>query len=140
MVAAIAEIARGSNNFVLALAHSNAACDELTARLLGVLRDGELFRLYAKSFDKDKLIAKIKPICNLENGEFQFPSLKYIYGFRVVVSTLLTAGCLVRARDADPDFDSGHFSHIFIDEAGCIHEPVSMIPIAGLYLLQFTHL
>lgn len=116
------------------LAHSNAASDELTMRLLDVLHDGELFRLYAKSFKKETLNAKIKPICNLENGEFQFPALKYLHKFRVIVTTLLSSGCLVRAREEDPDFDSSHFSRIFIDEAGCIHETASMIPIAGLYL------
>lgn len=134
LVASIAEIVRGTTHFVLVLAHSNAASDELTIRLLEILRDGEIFRLYAKSFKKETLNAKIKPISNLENGEFQFPALKYLYKFRVVVSTLFTSGCLVRARGEDPDFDSSHFSRIFIDEAGCIHEPASMIPIAGLYL------
>lgn len=132
-MAAIAEIVRGTADFVLVLAHSNAACDELAVRLLDVLRIGEVFRLYAKSFDKNKLSGKIKQSCNLENGEFQFPSLKYLHKFRVVVSTLLTAGCLARARNEDPDFNSGHYQRIFIDEAGCVHEPVSMIPIAGLY-------
>lgn len=118
------------------LAHSNAACDEIAIRLLDVLRDGELFRLYAKSFKKETLIDKFKPICNLDNGEFQFPALKYLYKFRVVVVTLLTSGCLVRAREEDPDFDSSHFSYVIIDEAGSIHEPATMIPIAGLYLIS----
>lgn len=117
-------------------AHSNAACDEITIRLLSILQDGQLFRFYAKSFNKDTLNAKIKPICNLDDGELKFPSLQYIYQFRVVIVTLLTAGNLVRAR-SDPHFDSGHFTRIFIDEAGCIHEPASLIPIAGLYLLIF---
>lgn len=80
VVASIAEVVRGSNDFVLVLAHSNLAC---------------------------------------------------------VVSTLLTAGCLVRAREEDSEYDSGHFTRIFIDEAGCIHEPASMIPIAGWYLSGF---
>lgn len=135
MVAAIIEIVRTTNDFVLMLAHSNAACDEITIRLLDILSDDELFRLYAKSVNKESLDARIKQICNLHNGEFNFPSLKYLYQFRVVVSTLFTAGCLVRARDEDEDFDSGHFTRVFIDEAASIHEPASIIPIAGLYIL-----
>lgn len=138
MVAAIAEIVRTTDDFILVTAHSNAACDEICTRLVDVLHAGELFRLYAKSFNEDNVNAKIKPFCNLYNGEFQFPSLAHLYQFRVVVSTLLTAGMLSRAREADSDFDSGHFSRLFIDEAGCVHEPVSMIPIAGLFLFFFT--
>lgn len=139
LVASIAEIVRGTNDFVLVLAHSNAACDEIATRLLEVLRKGELFRLYAKSYNKETLNAKIKPICNLYDGGFQFPSLNYLHRFRVVVSTLLTAGCLVRARGVDPDFDSSHFTRIFIDEAGSIHEPDTMILIAGSYLPGFKN-
>lgn len=140
MVASIAEIVRGTNDFVLVLAHSNAACDEVAMRLIGVLSDGEMLRLYAKSFKKDNLSPKIKPICNLVDEEFQLPSLKFLYQFRVVVCTLLTAGNLVRAREVDSNFESSHFQRIFIDEAGCIHEPDSMILIAGLYSPLFKNL
>lgn len=139
IVSSISEIVRGTTDFVLVLAHSNSACDELTVRLLNVLRDGELFRCYAKSFDEKKIVAKVKPICNWQNGQFHIPAMKFLQKFRVVVSTLLNAACLVRARGEDPDFDSSHYSRIFIDEAGCIHEPVSMIPIAGMYSPQSLH-
>lgn len=134
LVASIAEIVEGTTDHVLVLAHSNAACDELTIRLTEVLRRGELYRLYAKSFNKEMLCDKIKPICNLKDGEFQLPALKYLYRFRVVVSTLSISGSLVRAREEDQDFNSSHFRRVIIDEAGCAHEPATMIPIAGLYL------
>lgn len=45
LVAAITEIVRTTNDFVLMLAHSNAACDEITIRLLDILSNDELFRL-----------------------------------------------------------------------------------------------
>lgn len=121
-----------TKDFTLVLAHSNTACDEICTRLIDVLGDGQLFRLYAKSFNITKVSDKIKPLCNLRDGEFRFPSLSYVYQFRVVVMTLLTAGTLTRARGEAADFESGHFNRIIIDEACCIHEPVSMIPIAGL--------
>lgn len=139
LVAAIAEIVRGTSDFVLVLAHSNLACDEITIRLLEILRDGELIRLYAKSIKKETVNLKILPICNIQNGKFEFPSLEYLYQFRVVVSTFFTAGTLVRAREEDPAFNSGHFSCIFIDEAGCINEPTNMLPIAGSYLPVFQN-
>lgn len=130
-MAAIAEIVETTDDYVLVTAHSNAACDELAIRLLDVLRDGQLCRLYAKSWKVDMVHAKLKPFCNLQNGDFEFPDLQYLYQFRVVVTTLVTSGILVRARGEDANFDSNHFSRVFIDEAACIHEPVSMIPIAG---------
>lgn len=139
LVAAIAEIVKSSNDFVLVLTHSNAACDELTTRLAKVLKKNELFRLYAKSFNKKKLTPTIKGVCNLHNGEFRYPCLKYLYQYRVVVTTLMAAGNLVRSRGEDSDFDSGHFARIIIDEAGCVQEPASMIPIVGLCLFSFYH-
>lgn len=134
-MAAIAELVYTTEEFILVTAHSNSACDEIALRLLDVLRDGDLYRIYAKSFNKENLNIKLKPLCNLRDGEFQFPSLDYIYQYRVVVMTLLTAGTLVRARGEDQNFNSGHFTRLLIDESGCIHEPVSMIPIAGMKLL-----
>lgn len=134
-MAAIAEIVQKTNDFILVTAHSNAACDELATRLLDVLHNGQLYRLYAKSVSIDQVRPELKPVCNLWNNKFEFPALEYLYQYRVIVSTLSTTGTLVRSRGEDPDFDSSHFSRLFIDEAACVHEPASMIPIAGLNFL-----
>lgn len=134
-MAAIAEIIHTTQNCVLVCSQSNSACDEITSRLVDILQDGQIFRMYAKSFDIAKVSAKIRPICNFRNGQFQIPSIKYIYGFRVVITTILTAGCLTRARKLDSAYDSGHFSHVFMDEIAFVHEPVSLIAIAGEYLV-----
>lgn len=132
IVAAIAEIVRTSKNNVLVCAQSNAACDEITNRLVNVLHKGEISRMYAKSWNINAVNSNIRPISNFRNSEFQFPSLNYIYRHRVVVTTLLTAGCFPRLRSSNSArYDSGHFSHIFIDEAGFVHEPISLIAIAG---------
>lgn len=132
LVAAIEEIVRSTRKCVLVCANSNAACDEVTERLLAVLKKREIFRMYAKSYDKRKISEEIEPICNFTGGEFRFPTLEYLYKFRVLVCTLVTSGCLVRARD-NGSFNSSHFSHIFIDECASTHETVSIIPIAGEY-------
>ena len=56
------------------------------------------------------------------------PQLSNMFHFyRIVVTTVVTAGHLVTYGVA-----RGHFSHIFIDEAGQAHEPEAIIPIAGL--------
>lgn len=125
-----------TKNSILVCAQTNAACDEITERLLGVLSDSSmLFRMYARSHTEGKLNAKILKVCNFKNGKFGFPSLDHLYDYRIVVCTLQTAGSLVRAREKDAKFSSSHFSHIIIDEAACIPEPVSIIPIAGMYFL-----
>lgn len=89
-----------------------------------------MFRMYAKTHDNRKISDDIKPISNWCEREFQFPSLKFLYRFRVIVCTLSTAGCITRAYES-PGFDSSHFSHIIIDECASTHETVTMVPIAG---------
>lgn len=133
LCAAIEEIVRSTGKSVLVCANSNSACDEIAARLVDVLHDGEMFRMYGKSYDIRKVSEKIKPICNWMKGEFRFPSLTFLYGFRVLVCTLTTAGCLTRAIDSSM-FNAKHFSHIIIDESASTHETVTLIPIAGEFI------
>lgn len=136
MVAAILEIVQSTTNCVLVCCNSNAACDEITERLIDHLKQGEIIRILAKSYDKDSISSKIRLICNLSDGEIKFPSFEFLYKFRVVVSTLLTAGSFVRGRKKDVKFNSSHFSHLFIDEAASMHETVSHIPIGKLSLMR----
>lgn len=138
LVAAIEEIVRTTSKSVLVCANSNSACDEIVTRLVGILEMGEMFRMYGRSYDVRKVGEKIKPICNWLKGEFRFPSLSFLYRFRVLVCTLTTAGCLTRSTD-NPQFSSCHFSHIIIDESASTHETVSMIPIAGEFTDYFSH-
>lgn len=128
LVAAIEEIVRSTQNYVLVCANSNAACDEITERLLKVLNTHELFRMYAKSYDYRKVSEHFKPVSNLKKREFYFPSLKFLYKIRVLICTLTTAGCVLRANE-DSYFSASHFSHIIIDEAASTHETVGLIPI-----------
>lgn len=132
IIAAIEEIVRTTEKYILVTAQSNTACDEITERLLDVVEPNAIFRMYAKSFEQNLISSKIQPCSNSKDGDIKFPSLNYLYQFRVVVSTISTVGCISRAREYDNHFDSGHFSYIFVDEGACIHEPVTMIPIAGL--------
>lgn len=141
-MAAIEEIVRTTSgqNAVLVCANSNAACDEITERLLHVLSYGEMFRLYAKSYNVRKVSESIRPICNLDkDGKFSIPSLWFLCKFRVLICTLPAAGCLTRAEDDYPrrrrrryDYKNTlQFSHIIIDESASTHETETMIPIAG---------
>lgn len=131
LVVAVEEIIRSSNNCILICANSNAACDEITTRLLDVLSANDVHRLYAKSYKLEMISQKIKPICNIKNNKIEMPSLEYLYQFRVIVCTLLTAGFIVRARKTNKNFHADHFSHVIIDEAACCHQTVALTAIAG---------
>lgn len=116
---------------MLVCAGTNSACDEIAERLLKVVQNNELYRLYAKSHDGSKVSGNLKAACNLRPGGFEFPSLNFLYQFRVVVTTLSTAGTLVRSRD-ETNFDSSYFDYVVIDEAACTHQPMLLASIAGL--------
>lgn len=91
--------------------------------------------MYAKSFHT----MPSKNIINISNqisGEYEFPSLEYLYKHRVVICTLNTAGCISRARNLDKRFNSSHFSHLFIDEAASVQMSVALVSIFGMYILR----
>ena len=103
LVAAIEEIVRSSSNCVLVCVNSNVACDEIAERLLNVLQPGEMFRMYAKSYNTKKISDRLKPICNWLDDKYHFPALNFLYQFRVLVATVAVAGYLTKARE-DPHF------------------------------------
>lgn len=135
IVATIEEILSSSlgssNDFILVNVNSNAACDEIAQRLLQLVEPHTIFRMYAKSYNDTKVNINIKKCYNYYQGEFKYPSLRYLYGFKVVICTLSTAGHLMRARSKDPDFDPYHFTYLFIDECASASETAAIIPIAG---------
>lgn len=96
LVAVIEEILYSSNQCVLVCANSNSACDELTSRLLKVSKKKAIFRMYAKSYNPAKMGQEIEQCSNYHAGQFTYPSLEYLYEFRVVICTLLTAGHIMR--------------------------------------------
>lgn len=91
--------------------------------------------MYSKSFKVSELSECIKEASNLVDDEFKLPSLNFIKKFQIVVCTPTVASCFVRARIQDLSYDPKHFSHVFIDEAASVQEPVSLIAIAGKYYL-----
>jgi helicase MOV-10 len=76
-----------------------------------------------------------QPCCNWDakKGEYVFPAKKQLQGYRVLITTLITASRLVSAQ-----FPIDHFTHIFIDEAGHCMEPESLVAIAGLMEVKET--
>ncbi|XP_008942255.1 PREDICTED: putative helicase MOV-10, partial [Merops nubicus] len=73
--------------------------------------------------------ADIRPCCNWDDRQscYVYPSKEHLGRYRVLITTLVTAGRLVSAS-----FPPGFFSHVFIDECGQAVEPESVVAIAGL--------
>lgn len=131
LVAAIEQIVRTTKQNVLICAMSNAACDEITERLIDVLDETEMYRFYAKSYKHERISSRIKPVSNYNQNGIFYPPLAFLYKFRVFICTLCSAGCLTRARIDKEVWRPNHFEYVIIDECASAHETMCLIPIAG---------
>lgn len=112
------------NARILACAPSNSAADLIAERLMG-LSPQQLFRLNAPSRSQNLMPKSLQPFSQTNNdGTFSVPTLEVLSQFRVIVST-----CISASVPYGMGMRRGHFSHIFIDEAGQACEPEAMIPI-----------
>ncbi|EAU82902.2 RNA helicase [Coprinopsis cinerea okayama7 len=113
------------NAKILACAPSNSAADLIAERLAVGLNSDMLFRMYAPSRTKDQVPDKL---CNYvfttPDNHFSVPPIKTMMSFRVIVST-----CVAASMASGIGIPRGHFSHIFIDEAGQATEPEAFISI-----------
>ncbi|XP_006149666.2 helicase MOV-10 [Tupaia chinensis] len=119
---------------ILACAPSNSGADLLCQRLR-VHLPSSIYRLLAHSRDIRMVPEDIKSCCNWDakKGEYVYPAKKKLQEYRVLITTLITAGRLVSAQ-----FPIDHFTHIFIDEAGHSLESESLVAIAGLMEVMKT--
>ncbi|XP_059806288.1 putative helicase MOV-10 [Hypanus sabinus] len=114
---------------ILACAPSNSATDLLCQRIRKSIEKRYIYRLNANSRNWDSVPSDVKECSNWNEStrSYEFPPKETLKQYRVIVSTLITAG-----RLASANFPPGHFSHVFIDEAGQAVEPECIIAIAGL--------
>ncbi|NWU92314.1 SDE3 helicase, partial [Upupa epops] len=114
---------------ILACAPSNSAADLLCQHLIKDIAPRYVYRLMASSRSYQEVPADIRPCCNWDARQscYVYPSKEHLGRYRILISTLVTAGRLVSAN-----FPPGHFSHLFIDECGQAVEPESVVAIAGL--------
>ncbi|KAJ7249435.1 RNA helicase [Mycena rebaudengoi] len=109
---------------ILACAPSNSAAD-LIAMNLSSIGTLELFRLNALSRKYKDLPKNLQRFSAVnDNLTFVLPVVEDLRKFRVVVSTCLSGGV-----PAHLGVERGHFSHIFVDEAGQATEPEVILPI-----------
>eukprot|EP00079_Xenopus_tropicalis_P009487 XP_002933581.2 PREDICTED: putative helicase MOV-10 [Xenopus tropicalis] len=114
---------------VLACAPSNSASDLLCERLLKHVNPKDIYRIMALSRDIRTVPEDIKICTNLDSSRknYIYPCKQELKKYKVIVSTLLTSSRLVGAN-----FPHGHFTHVFIDEAGHAVEPECVTAIAGI--------
>ncbi|KAJ2936839.1 hypothetical protein H1R20_g242, partial [Candolleomyces eurysporus] len=118
---------RDEDTKILACAPSNSAADQLAVRLMArgksaVLRLNALTRKYT---DLPVILRDFS--CINGNETFAMPPIEDILKYRVIVATCLTA-----AAPASMGMPRGHFSHIFVDEAGQGKEVEVVLPIKAL--------
>ncbi|XP_050300745.1 probable RNA helicase armi [Anthonomus grandis grandis] len=130
---------------LLVTAPSNSAADLLALRLIdfGVLKPGDLVRLVSINYAiGDRIPPKLVPYCatgsiakestadeNIigQNG-MTFDCSRAVLGrHKITVSTCNSVGVLHMMN-----FPRGHFTHIFVDEAGQGSEPEVIIPLSFL--------
>lgn len=130
VVEAILQVTRKNPSaHILACAPSNSACDLLCERLKPHLAPYQLYRMYATSRDSSSIPKGLLKYCNWDEKQdlFVFPEKEILMKYKVIVTTLFTAGRFVTGG-----VPAGHFSHVFVDEAGQAEEPQCMIAVAGL--------
>ncbi|XP_074781521.1 helicase MOV-10 [Athene noctua] len=114
---------------ILACAPSNSATDLLCQRLIKDIAPRYIYRLITNSRNYKEVPTDIRLCCNWDDEQscYVYPSKEHLQRYRILITTLVTAGRLVSAN-----FPPGYFTHVFIDEGGQAVEPESAVAIAGL--------
>lgn len=132
IVEAILQLYRTQKDIrILVCAPSNSAADHILEKLLSekavIIKENELFRLNAAT----RPYADVDPnhirFCFFNDLIFQCPPIRALLRYRIIISTYMSASYLYAEG-----VRRGHFSHIFLDEAGQASEPEMMIPISNL--------
>lgn len=120
---------------ILVCASSNSAADYVLEKLIGKegngVRENEIFRLNALSRPYEDVKPDLLRFCFVEDLTFKCPPLKALQYYKIIISTYMSASMLYTEG-----LRKGHFSHIFLDEAGQASEPETMVPISNLCLRE----
>uniref|UniRef100_A0A667Y207 RNA helicase n=1 Tax=Myripristis murdjan TaxID=586833 RepID=A0A667Y207_9TELE len=122
VVEAVKQVQRSQAScHILVCAPTNAAVDLLCESIARYSSRDEVFRFYA-------LTHSVKDIPkNRQVSELVVPYKEELMKYKIVVTTLITASRLVTLG-----IPEGHYTHIFVDEAGHAKETECIIPLAGL--------
>ncbi len=111
---------------ILACAPSNSAADIIAQRLITLPPD-EMFRCNAATRNPASVPDELFPFVYRPGNMYTLPSMDKLKEFRVIVST-----CNNAAFGYNIGLPSGHFTHIFVDEAGQASEPEMLVAIKPL--------
>ncbi|KAB1214695.1 putative RNA helicase SDE3 [Morella rubra] len=116
---------------ILVCAPSNSAADHILEKFLSEkavhIQENEIFRLNARSRPYEDITPNIIRFCFFDELIFKSPPLGALLLYRIIISTYMSASLLYAEG-----VKRGHFSHIFLDEAGQASEPETMVPISKL--------
>ncbi|KAM3618064.1 uncharacterized protein V6R79_014760 [Siganus canaliculatus] len=112
---------------ILACAPSNSAADLLCEKILEHVDQRHVYRMYASSRDPKCVPDSLIACSNLVGDCYVYPAKETLMEYKIMVTTLLTAGRLVSGNVPE-----GHFTHVFVDEAGHAVETECLVPLAGL--------
>ncbi|PUZ42738.1 hypothetical protein GQ55_9G606500 [Panicum hallii var. hallii] len=115
---------------ILICAASNAAADHVLEKLLlasYLIRPSDIFRLNAPSRQYEDVNADFIRFCFFEDRVFKCPPSQALMRYKIIISTYMSSS-LLQAEG----IRRGHFTHIFLDEAGQASEPEAMVPLSGL--------
>lgn len=116
---------------LLICAPSNNAADNILEMLLEKLGEiddiYDILRLNAATRFTDDIKPEYHGYCYIEGGSFTCPPLRGLQRYRVIISTYMCSFSLYAEG-----LRRGHFSHIFLDEAGQASEPETMVPLSNL--------
>ncbi|KAJ1384376.1 P-loop containing nucleoside triphosphate hydrolase [Sesbania bispinosa] len=119
------------NARILICAPSNSAADHILEKLLVQqdveFHENEIFRLNASTRPYEDVKPELIRFCFFDELIFKCPPHSALNHYRIIVSTYMSASLLYAE-----DVARGHFSHIFLDEAGQASEPETLIPISHL--------
>ncbi|KAH9948060.1 P-loop containing nucleoside triphosphate hydrolase protein [Amylocystis lapponica] len=118
---------------ILACAPSNSAADIIAQRLMTLGKD-KVFRFYAVSRDKAQIPSDVLKYTFVnKQGYFALPAMNILLKYKVIVAT-----CGSASFPYGIGMPTGHFSHIFVDEAGQANEAEVMTAIKPM-LTQTTN-
>lgn len=116
---------------LLVCAPSNNAADNILEMLLEKLGKidniYDILRLNAATRFTDDIKPEFHRFCYFEGTNFTCPPLRDLYRYRIIISTYMSSFSLYAEG-----LRRGHFSHIFLDEAGQASEPDTMVPLSHL--------
>ncbi|RCV46449.1 hypothetical protein SETIT_9G532900v2 [Setaria italica] len=115
---------------ILICAASNTAADHVLEKLLlasYLIRPSDIFRLNAQSRQYEDVNSDFIRFCFFEDRVFKCPPLQALLQYKIVISTYMSSSLLLAEG-----IRRGHFTHIFLDEAGQASEPEAMVPLSGL--------